>query len=300
MIRRLAIAALLVSAAGAAQAQSVGGPPIAYVKRASNGDEIHLISPDGSERVRIYKAKSKVQVTMLDLRPGGGEIAFTEGHTTLKILAFDSLGRPMPNNPREILRVASPCTIESPDYHPTNGSILFTRGCGRTREVGTVSTGESVPNASPLLASWAVTRARWSRLADSIYYVGLREGATSSDPTYLYRWTADQGPVEVGLLNNWSTFDVARTGERIFWGDEQGFKMLDLSVSGATTSNAVPLSCPRGSRMTRSPDDTQMAFQSPWSRGKGNYVMISATNCSTDPTALTGQGSWGWIDWRAE
>lgn len=73
--------------------------------------------------------------------------------------------------------------------------------------------------------------------------------------------------------------------------------MLAFS-QGATTGDAVTLACPRGSRMTRSPDDTQMAFQSPWARGKGNYVMIGVTSCPTDATALTGAGSWGWLDWR--
>jgi hypothetical protein len=78
MVRPLIIGSLLAAAAGAAAtAQTPGGPPIAYVKRLSNGDEIHLISPGGTERLQVYKAKSKVQITMLDLRPGGGEVAFT-------------------------------------------------------------------------------------------------------------------------------------------------------------------------------------------------------------------------------
>src|SRR5688572_32768258 len=90
-------AALLTTAV---HAQTAGGPPIAYVKRVSNGDEIYLVNPNNTGLTRIYKAPSKIQVTMLDLRPGGGEIAFLENFAKLKILAFDSLGRAEPGNPR--------------------------------------------------------------------------------------------------------------------------------------------------------------------------------------------------------
>ena len=104
---RPVLAAALLAIGTTAVAQTAGGPPIAYVKRVSNGDEIHLVSPEGTEGRRIYKARSKVQITQLDLRPGGGEVAFLEGFTTLKILAFDDLGRPLAGNPREIRRVSS-------------------------------------------------------------------------------------------------------------------------------------------------------------------------------------------------
>lgn len=297
---------LVIAAAGAALvaaqagAQTAGGPPIAYVKRLSNGDEIHLISPDGTERMRLYKAPSKIGITMLDLRPGGGEVAFLESYRTLKILAFDELGRPLPGNPRQIRRVSSPCTVESPDYHPTNGTLLFVEGCGRDRAVWTVQSGAGQRDESPLFSSVAVFRARWSRLADTIYYVGLRDGAASSDPTYLYRRVGNAAPEELGELRSWSTFDVARVGEKLFWNlDNGGFQMLDFAA-GSTVADAVLLNCPTGSQMSRSPDDSEMVFQSPWARGKGNYVMFSRTNCTTDPRALTGEGNWGALDWRTD
>jgi hypothetical protein len=296
-----AAAACVALLTTAANAQTAGGPPIAYVKRLSNGEEIHLISADGSERMRVYKARSKITITMLDLRPGGGEVAFLENYSTLKILAFDDLGRPLPGNPRQIRQVSSPCTVESPDYHPTNGSLLFVEGCGRNRAVWTVQSGASQRDEAPIFSA-AVFRARWSRLGDMIYYIGLRDGALSSDPTYLYRRSsAPSGTAEeIGVLNTWSTFDVARVGEKLFWNLEtERFKMLDVSVAGATTADAVLLTCPAGSRMTRSADDSGMVFQSPGARGRGNYIMIGGTNCST-PRALTGEGSWGGLDWRTE
>lgn len=298
-MRLLVAAAAVTSLATSAIAQTVGGPPIAYVKRVSNGDEIYLVNPDGTGQIRVYKARSKIQVTMLDLRPAGGEIAFTENHSTLKLLAFDDYGRPSVGNPREIRRVASPCTVESPDFHPTAGTLLYVEGCGRDRAVWTVQSGGAQRDASPLFSSVAVFRARWSRLGDSIYYVGLRDGAASSDPTYLYHRAGTAAPEELGVLNSWSTFDVARVGEKLFWNLDDGrFKMLDFST-GATTADAVVLNCPSGSRMTRSADDGEMVYQSPWARGKGNHVMIAPTDCNTDPRALTGEGSWGWLDWRS-
>lgn len=127
-------------------------------------------------------------------------------------------------------------------------------------------------------------------------YVGLRPNAGSSDPAYLYRF-ANSAHQELGVLNDWQTFDVARVGDKVFWGSNDNFWLLDRAT-GTTTGDAGQLDCPRGTRMSRSSDDTRMVFQSPWARGKGNYIMIGATNCLTDATALTGAGSWGWIDWR--
>ena len=296
MIRSLCVASLLVTGAGSAlQAQTPGGPPIAYVQRLSNGDEIHLINDQANERLRIYKAKSKIQVTMLDLRPGGGEVAFLENFTTLKILAFDNLGRPWPGNPREIRRVSSPCSVESPDYHPTNGTLLFVEGCGRNRAVWTVQSGASARDPVPVFSSLAVFRARWSRLGDSVYYIGLREGAGTSDPAYLYHRSPGGDPIELGPLDNWSTFDVARHHERLFWGNGT-FQLLDLASPGATTDDAVTLTCPLGMRMAYSPGDTSIVYTTTASKG-GNYVMVGASSCGT-PSALTGKGSWGWVDWR--
>ena len=297
---RSVIAAIFLSSgvAATAPAQTPGGPPIAYVKRVSNGDEIYLVNDDKTGLIRLYKAPSKITITQLDLRPGGGEIAFLEGYTKLKMMAFDDHGRPEAGNPRTIRTVSSPCTVESPDYHPTDGRLLFVEGCGRNRAVRTVQPGSGSADDSPLIADVAVYRARWSRLADAVYYVGLRSGAGSSDPTYLYRYPiGGSGAAELGLLNEWTTFDIGRVGEKIYWGSEPNFFMLDRA-EGGTTAQAVSLSCPRGSRMARSGDDTQMIFHSPWARGKGNYIMIGVTSCATDPTSLTAAGSWGWTDWR--
>lgn len=297
---RPVLAAALLAIGTTAVAQTAGGPPIAYVKRVSNGDEIHLISPEGTEGRRIYKARSKVQITQLDLRPGGGEVAFLEGFTTLKILAFDDLGRPLAGNPREIRRVSSPCSVESPDYHPTNRSLLFVEGCARDRAVRTVQEGAPAADSTPIFSSVPVFRARWSASGDVIYYIGIRADAASSDPSYLYRYPlATPVATELGVVNDWQTFDVTRVGDKVFWGNNNNFWMLDMA-SAVTTGDAVALACPRGTRMSRSPDDTQAAFQSPQARGKGNYVMIGVTSCQTDPRALSGQGSWGWIDWRGD
>lgn len=296
MLRTFMITALLTTAASA-EAQTAGGPPIAYVKRLSNGDEIYLVDADKTGLIRLYKAPSKVQITMLDLRPGGGEIAFLEGYTKLRMLAFDDYGRAAPGNPRTIRTVGSPCSVESPDYHPSNGSLLFVEGCSRNRAVRTVQPGANTPDATPIFSGVAVFRARWNRLGDTVYYIGLRDGAGTSDPAYLYRRSGSADPEELGVLTSWTTFDVARVGEKIYWGSDPSFSLLDFA-SGSSTSDAVTLNCPSGSRMTRSPDDTQMVFQSAQARGKGNYVMVGVTSCFADPTALTSAGSWGWTDWR--
>ena len=299
-LRFLSAAACAALLATAAHAQTAGGPPIAYVKRVSNGDEIYLVNPNNTGLMRVYKAPSKIQVTMLDLRPGGGEIAFLENFYALKILAFDNLGRPLPGNPRLIQRVSSPCTVESPDYHPTNGSLLFIEGCGRNRAAWTVQSGASQRDEAPLFST-AVFRARWSRLGDTIYYVGLRDGALSSDPTYLYRRSSapSGAPEEIGVLNSWSTFDVAREGEKLFWGNDNfTFKVLDLAGEGASTSNATTLECPRGLRMAFGPGDTNFVYTTESTKG-GHFVIVGPSTCGST-NSLTGKGSWGWLDWRSQ
>lgn len=294
MVRLQAILiGILVGAAGAEAA----GPPIAFVKRMSNGDEIHLMAPDGSGQIRLYKAPGKVQITDIDLRPGGGEIAFSENFRTFKVLAFDSQGRFLPGNPRTIRAVSSPCTLESPDYHPSDGRLLFVEGCSLDRAVRTVAPGASAPGPT-IFSSRAVMRARWSHSGDLIYWLGIRQGGTTADPWSLHRYPIAAATHEdMGEVENAQAFDITRTGDRVFWGDEQGFRMLDMA-SATSTSAAVSLACPRGSRMSRSPDDSRMVFQSIHRQGKGNYVMTGATNCASDPTALTGAGSWGILDWR--
>ena len=300
MTIRLFVAAIMLgSIPTVAAAQASGGPPIAYVKRVSNGDEIYLVNDNGSGLIRLYKAPSKIVVTMLDLRPSGGEIAFTENHRSLKILAFDEFGRPSPGNPREILRVSSPCSVESPDYHPTNGTLLFVEGCGRDRSVRTVGSGGNSADEAALFST-AVFRARWSRLGDWIYYIGLRPNAASSDPTYLYRRSSSagsDGADELGILNTWNTFDVARQGERLFWDAGNGtFQLLDLAT-GTGTGDATQLECPRGMRMAFSPGDTSFVYTTSTTKG-GHYVMVGGSNCG-QPNALTGKGSWSLLDWRS-
>lgn len=142
---------------------------------------------------------------------------------------------------------------------------------------------------------------RWSRLGDAVYYVALRDDAGVSDPAYLYRRGVSGGaagaPSELGALEGWSTFDVAHEGDKVFWSAGNGtFKLLDLAVAGAGTAGAQVLACPRGMRMAYSPGDSRIAYASETAKG-GHYLMVQPSNCD-DPRALTGKGSWGWIDWR--
>lgn len=296
MIRIFASLTLLTSVTAAAQ--TAGGPPIGYVKQSSNGEEIHLVTPQGNGHVLLYKAPSRTGISMLDLRPGGGEIAFLEaGSKRLRILRFDDLGRAAVGYPKTIRTVVSPCVLESPDYHPSDGSLIFVHTCGLgNNSVWRVQSGADLPDPNPLISNVSVFRARWSRLGDQLYTIRARDNASPSDPSYLYRSAPNgAGLEELGVIDNWSTFDITRSGNRVVWGSLT-FQTLDLDQPNPMTSQAVNLPCPQGRRMTFGPGDSDFVYTT--SSGKqGDYVMIGPANCN-GTTALTGKGSWGWIDWR--
>ncbi len=292
MIRLVAATVLLASIATAALAQTSGGPPIAYVKQFSTGDEIYLINPGGTSQTKLYKAPPKTSINMVDLRPGGGEIAFTESLKTLKVLQFDDYGRPAVGEPRT---VSSSCSLFAPDYHPTNGSLLFIEGCGAANfAVWSVQPGATTKDPDPVFSAYAVGKVRWSRDGAFIYYPAERNDGSSI--IYLYRRDAASGATaELGPIDTYRSFDVTRTGDRIYWG-WGNFKILDLAA--ASTTAAATNACFRAADAHFGPGDAEIAYLTT-SPVKGSYVMAGASDCSGRDRALTGNGKWGsWLDWR--
>lgn len=294
-MRLLIAAALAALLAAQANAQTAGAPPIAFVKSLSTGDEIYLINPNGTELTRIYKAPAKVTVNFLDVRPGGGEIAFTENHRRLKVLSFDDYGRPGMGEPRTIRDLPTTCSLFAPDYHPTNGSVVYIEGCGAANFAAwTVQRGAVARDPSSLFGAYALGKVRWSRDGTRIHYAAERAGGSSS--LYLYsRDATGAAAEELGPISSYRTFDVTQTGNRVFWGWDT-FKMLDLAQH-ATTGSAVDL-CFRGRDAHFGPGDTDVAYITT-APVRGSYIMVGKSSCEGRDAALTGNGKWGaWLDWR--
>lgn len=292
---RLILALVAATSSSSVLAQTVGGPPIAYVKKVNNGDEIYLVNADGMGQVRIYKGPTKIGITQLDLRPGGNEIAWTENHNVLKTLAFDDFGRAAPQGVRTVRRVGSPCSVTSPDYHPTDRSLIFIEGCSAAREVRVLPEGASGPSAAPLFSGTNVGRVRWSRSGVDIYSIESASGAPNG-PTYLRRRKGNfQSWDDFGRLDDWRSFNVLKTGERIVFGWNSN-RIFDFATMTDVTQSQ-PLQCSRYEPHF-GPQDTDMVYQTPHS-AKGDYVMVGKGDCSGSSNALTGKGTFGpWMDWR--
>src|SRR5690349_16396408 len=78
-IRTSIIASAAVALASASPAASApGGPPIAYALTSGQTQSIYLANPDGSGTVKLYTTASKVNVSEIDIRPSGNQMAIIE------------------------------------------------------------------------------------------------------------------------------------------------------------------------------------------------------------------------------
>ena len=305
MIHRTALAALLLASATAAGAQATGGPPIAYVKEGGRSQEIYLVNPDGSSLTKLYTAPRKTTVRWIDLKPGGNEIAFTEG-LTVKTLKFHDNGQP---NGAAAAIPGTPCSnTQSPDYHPSgDGTFVFIAACGFGNfHIMTYKMDDPAPVS--LFTVGSANRVRWSRTGEFLIYVEA-VSATSSEMR-LKRRRIESGVLgtvigaayDFGMISDLTTFDITRTGDRLVFGSPLALKVLDFATFGST-GQADPLWDCEGDDVHLSgypAVDWFVIYESPPSRN-GTYILtrpFSGTSCGGLPSALTGKGNWGSKDWR--
>lgn len=154
-MRALLAAASAALLATTANAQTSGGPRIAYVKPVNNGHEIYLVNADKSGLVRIYKGAPKIGIQWVDLKPGGNEIAFSE-NWQIKVQKYYDNGQPN----GAVIPVTSSCTSWHPDYHPSgDGSFVFIMACA-----GRFSIWQYTPagGAESLFDVISSNRVRWN------------------------------------------------------------------------------------------------------------------------------------------
>lgn len=290
MFRPMMIASLLAtSAVSAAQAQTAGGPPIAYIK-AGSAHEIYLTNETGSSVTRVYAAPRKTTLRWVDIRPGGNELAFNE-NLAIKIQKFHDNGQP--NGAATGVRGA-PCSItQSPDYHPSgDGRLVFIAACGFGNfQIMTYVAGDAAP--TPLFTVGSANRVRWSRTGEHLYY---DEALSRTDATSrLRRRNLATGEVtDFGTISDVSSFDVARTGDRLVFGSALAPKLFD---AGTMTDTSQSLPACGGDDIHFSPDDAKIIYETPPS-SKGTFVLVKASNCSGSTTSITGKGEWNHKDWR--
>lgn len=289
MTRSLLFALLLTTTAAATQAQTAGGPAIAYVKVGNSGDEIYLVNADRTGLTRLYTAPRKTVVRWPDLKPGGNEIAFAESFR-IKLLKFHDNGQPN----GAATPITTSCQSWSPDYHPSgDGRLIFVVACASDFGVWQYSPGSG---AAELFGTISTNRVRWNRTGTHIYYD--EENVFNSGNLRLKRRDMATGTVEdLGPLSALESFDVTRTGDRLIHGSTLSVKLFD-GTTMTDTSQSAEL-CIDGVDLQASPTDGHYLYRSPHTAG-GAYVMIHSNNCSGSPVALTGKGGWREMDWRPD
>jgi hypothetical protein len=284
----IALPLLAANLATTGQAQTTGGPPIAYVKVSGTTQEIYLVEPTGFDLKRLYGAGRKISIGWIDLKPGGGEIAFIEAGVgvprRIKLLSFSDSG--IPTGPARTL--TTPCAPDTVDYHPTEPKLIISDTCPgnpRIATIGTDGTGYTV-----LVSGTAyMNKARWLRDGTSYVYV---RAPVDGGPLQICRNSCDAGNGE--LLRTVSGvwwMDVGRTGDTILH-DYAGGNTTEIdAMSGAVLRDPVVV----GNGSHYSPNDSRILFETPHS-AKGDYLHI--LNSDGTVTRLTGKGEYGPSDWR--
>lgn len=289
MIRPVLASVIFASiAVGPGEAQTGGGPPIAFVKVAGTAHEIYLVNPDGSSSKKIYATAAKRAIGWLDLKPGGAEIAFTEygkdSPRLIKLLTLD--GSNPVGTPRTL---AGPCAPDTVDYHPTDAMLIISDICNQNARIATIrtdGTGYTVLQSS----GGFLNKARWLR--DGISYVYAR-AAPGGGPLQLCRNGCD--PANNELLRTVSGLwwmDVGRTSNTVLFDDGGSYiNKIDADSGALIASNYIT-----GIDGHYSPDDRRVLHETPHS-ARGDYLQIydDATGLTT---RLSSKGDYGSKDWR--
>ena len=292
---------LAAAAAGAlsitsANAQTTGGPTIAYVK-VGGTQEIYLVNPNGSGSTRLYTVPKKTGIASLDLRPGGNEIAFVETASgkprVLKILKFNIAGVKL----GEPVTVPNLCAPDYVDYNPVASeppTVIISEVCNRIKSIISIrtdGTGRTVLQQGPE-ANVYVAQPRW--LKDGVSYVYVR--ALDSNPTQqqLCRNACDPGSGELLWTGQQVTWiDVGRSDNRIlFTGGNSQMKMID----GDTGADLTPTPFISGTGGHFSPDGRYILFETPH-LASGDFLHIYDRTTGL-ASRLTAKSEYGPTDWR--
>lgn len=280
---RLLMTAVLLATAATAQAQTAGGPPIAYVKIEGSGASIYLTNDGGSAPVKLASTAAKRTICALDLKPGGGELAYIECGKgvprTLKVLNFSDAG--IATGAARI--IGGLCSVDTVDYHPTQSLLIVSEICNGAARVARIQTDG---NGYVVLVSGApyLNKARWLRDGSSFVYV---RAPVDGGSLQICRYGVG---CDLHTVNGLWSLDVGRQSNLILFDDGNGFiHQLDADT-GAVETNIIS-----GSDGHFSPDDGDVLFETPHS-ARGDYLHIRRANGAV--FRLTGKGDYGAKDWR--
>lgn len=259
------------------------GQEIAYVK-AGTYNEIYLIESDGTRKKLLYRSPQRLRIFTLDMKPGGGELAFEEvaccsvANAQLKVVTFDN------NGTRLATRSLNVCRISSLDYHPTDGDLLYQDSCVGTRRLNT-TTMASTPVAVPP----GINKVGWRSASELVY----NRSTPSASEILVAPLASPASATLVGEVRLAGSMDIATSGSSLLVDpvDYGTLSLFDMASGIETRDWQI------GHYGHSSPDDQRVLYLS-GSDVRGQYLFIRNTDGSGAPFALVGKVAFGPVDWR--
>lgn len=260
------------------------GPQIAYVKSGTYS-EIYLVDPDGTRLRQLYRSGRSLRIFALDMRPGGGELAFEEvassgGNGTLKVIRYDNSGT------RLATKSIPACRILFLDYHPdpSRSELLYGDSCGGTRVLNTATMA-----STPVAVAPGINKAVWRGGSEFIY----NRSTPSASEILLAPVSSPAATTVVGEVRLASNMDLSTSGNLLLV-DPVDFG--ELSLFNMTTGQEQK-SWQIGQHGRFSPDGTQVVYVSGYDV-RGSYVFIRKFDGSGSKVTLAAKGAFGPVDWR--
>lgn len=264
-------------------------PPIAYAKVSGNANEVWLANPDGSGARRIYSASSKIGISFLDVRPGGGQLAIVENRNSIRLIDYDPSGLPTGSSQ---VPVASGCQIQGLDYHPANGSLLFSESCagGSDKRIELFAGGQVQDVIAPL--SVTPFEVRWLRDGSGFLWRAVSGGtgqqlrksdaANPSADTLLWQMPFGQTLQSIDVGHTTDSFLLTWSGPPAY------VYRYNFDFTGVTNEGVVA----SGQNGHYSPDDTSILYRV---QTKSAYNLVIS---GPQGTRTVASGTIGVSDWQ--
>lgn len=263
-------------------------PPIVYAVHSGNGNQVWLVNPDGSSAKAIYSGASSTGLSFLDARPGGGQVAVVENGNSIRLINYDANGNPTGTSN---VPVPAGCNIQGLDYHPSDGSLLYSETCNS----GTNTRIERFANGQVSDVMVGITypyEVRWTRdglsflwrAASSATGQQLRLSSMSNPLAYTVIW---QMPSSQGL----QSIDIAHTTDAFLltWSGPPAY-VYRYSFNSAGVSNQGVVA--NGQNGHYSPDDSGILYRVQTNNG------YNLTVHDTQGTRVVASGKIGVSDWQ--
>jgi hypothetical protein len=277
---------LLTGTAATAQVS----PEIAYAKGGGRA-EVYLTNTDGTGRRLLYRGAARTEIFHVDIRPGGGELAFEEHSTSnsggavasaIKVIKYDASGSVV--GPIRTLQLT--CLSGSLDYHATEDSLLY-RNCSAPARINSLNT--TTWTSTDLGLPHHAFVATWLDATNLLYYVNDDPNPAANNKYWKVSTANLASPTQVVSYPSPGSFDPSTSGDKVLLSGFSAVRLIDV------TAGQVSLFQP-GNKGHFSPDDQHVLYIT--GDGGGQFMLIRRTDGAGSPANLAGKGNYTAVDWR--